>query len=320
MNAQDAQAGRLLRSALAAAARGWHVFPVAPGAKVPALRGDWRDLATTEPARICSWWARRAYNIGISCGPSGLVVIDLDLPHAGEPAHASGAQTLASLCRERGDPYPCGTFTVRTPSGGTHLYFTAAGAAVPNSAGTLGRHIDIRAAGGYVIAPGSRIAGRAYHAQDANAQPSVLPGWIATALAGHRAEPRTLLPAACMPHAEPDRRAVAYVMAALHGEALRVAGAREGTRNDTLNRAAFALGQLVASGLLPELPVVAALADAAAQAGLPEREARRTIRSGMTAGSRRPRSSPSREQARAAPGLRRPQALAGGPAPPMPRP
>ena len=108
-------------------------------------------------------------------------------------------------------------------------------------------------------------------------------------------------------------------MAALHGEALRVAGTREGTRNDTLNRAAFALGQLVASGLLPELSVITALADAAAHAGLPERETRRTIRSGMTAGSRRPRSGPSHEQARAALGLRRPEALAGGSAPPMPR-
>jgi hypothetical protein len=32
-----------------------------------------------------------------------------------------------------------------------------------------------------------------------------------------------------------------------------------------------------------------ALADAAAQAGLPEGEARRTIRSGMAAGARKPR-------------------------------
>ena len=78
-------------------------------------------------------------------------------------------------------------------------------------------------------------------------------------------------------------------MAALHEETRLVATARPGTRNDTLNRAAFSLGQLVAAGLLPPLAVVTALSSAAQRAGLPAEEARRTIRSGMTAGARNPR-------------------------------
>jgi len=60
-------------------------------------------------------------------------------------------------------------------------------------------------------------------------------------------------------------------------------------RNDTLNRAAFSLGQLVAARLLPAVVVVAALADAAARCGLPGDEAGRTIRSGMASGARHPR-------------------------------
>ena len=68
-----------LWSALAAADAGWHVFPCAPGSKRPALRENWQDLATTDPGRIRAWWARQPYNIGIACGPSGLVVIDLDV-------------------------------------------------------------------------------------------------------------------------------------------------------------------------------------------------------------------------------------------------
>jgi hypothetical protein len=68
-----------------------------------------------------------------------------------------------------------------------------------------------------------------------------------------------------------------------------VAGAAEGTRNDTLNRAAFSLGQLVAAGMLPAAAVSTALADVASSAGLPPDETRRTIRSGMTAGLRNPR-------------------------------
>jgi hypothetical protein len=45
----------------------------------------------------------------------------------------------------------------------------------------------------------------------------------------------------------------------------------------------------VAGGCLSYLVVTTALADAAREAGLLEREAARTIRSGMTAGARRPR-------------------------------
>ena len=81
----------------------------------------------------------------------------------------------------------------------------------------------------------------------------------------------------------------AYALAAFREQTRRVAEARVGTRNDTLNRAAFSLGQLVAAGLIPPLPVMTGLADAAARAGLPADEARRTIRSGMAAGARKPR-------------------------------
>ncbi len=81
----------------------------------------------------------------------------------------------------------------------------------------------------------------------------------------------------------------AYAMAALREEARLVATAKPGTRNDTLNRAAFSLGQLIAADLLPHLAVISILVGAAERAGLPADEARRTIRSGMTAGMRRPR-------------------------------
>src|SRR5258708_38049133 len=70
----------MLRAALAMAARGWFVFPCAAGSKEPALRGSWQEHATTDPLQVRDWWTRRPFNIGISCGPSGLVVIDLDMP------------------------------------------------------------------------------------------------------------------------------------------------------------------------------------------------------------------------------------------------
>ena len=47
------------------------------------------------------------------------------------------------------------TFTVRTPSGGLHLYFTAPDKSLGNTVGKLGRQIDTRGVGGYVVGPGS---------------------------------------------------------------------------------------------------------------------------------------------------------------------
>jgi len=82
----------------------------------------------------------------------------------------------------------------------------------------------------------------------------------------------------------PDR----YGRAALVAESDRVASAPVGTRNDTLNRAAFALGRLVGAGLLDPGDVVRELDAAARRAGLGRAEVRRTIRSGLTAGRRSP--------------------------------
>jgi Bifunctional DNA primase/polymerase, N-terminal len=284
----------LLRSALALAARGWHVFACAAGRKRPALRQSWQDLATADPDQVRDWWSRQPYNIGISCGPSGLVVIDLDVPRGTRPdgisqdeAAAGGTGTFARLCQRHGEPYPPATFGVNTPSGGCHLYFAAARGLLRNSAGLLGPLIDVRADGGYVVAPGSRIGQRAYTVRDSS-PPMPLPPWIAALLQDGAAT----TPASARRLPVLGRGlGTAYALAALREETRRVATAQPGTRNDTLNRAGFSLGQLVAAGLLPPAAVITALGSAAARAGLPEGEARRTIRSGMAAGARKPRGS-----------------------------
>ena len=296
----------LLRSALAAASLGWHVFPCVVHGKRPALRGSWQELATTSPAVIRGWWRRAPYNIGIACGPSGLVVVDLDMPASGPygpsgPADGedgddradgalfplSGADILSRLAQQHGARYPAGTYVVDTPSGGCHLYFSAPQERVRNSAGVLGPHVDIRADGGYVVGAGSRIGGRTYAARGGGHAPAPLPSWLAR-LAQESPEPAPAAPARPFPEAgrAPGR---AYALAALRAETERVAAARPGTRNDTLNRAAFSLGQLVAAGLLPTIPAVTGLISAARHAGLSHAEAVRTVRSGMAAGARKPR-------------------------------
>ena len=286
----------LLRAALAAAVRGWHVFPCAVGGKRPALRGNWQDLATTSPDQVRDWWSRAPYNIGIACGPSGLVVIDLDLPRDerndedDDPEDVlfplSGADRLSGLARKRGERYPGGTYIVDTPSGGCHLYFSAGDAArVRNSAGVIAPHIDVRADGGYVVGAFSRLGGRVYSERERRA-PVPLPPWLSHLIRETHEPPTVTAP---RPPITDRAQGRAYAMAALRAETARVASARPGTRNDTLNRAAFSLGQLVAAGLLPPIPVITGLIGAAMQAGLSEEEAARTVRSGMAGGARKPR-------------------------------
>jgi Bifunctional DNA primase/polymerase, N-terminal len=259
------------------------------GGKRPALRGDWQEHATTNQNQLRAWWSRAPYNIGIACGPSGLVVIDLDVPRQTHPsrpvAAVSGADSLAALCIQHERPRPLPTYAVGTPSGGCHLYYAADGARIRNSAGRRGPLIDVRADGGYVIAEGSRIGERRYTVCDDHA-PAPLAEWIADLL---KDRPSAAAGAGLPVPYPGSAQGTAYAMAAVREETRRVATARPGTRNDTLNRAAFNLGQLAAAGLLPPLAVVTGLASAAERAGLPEDEALRTIRSGLDAGARKPR-------------------------------
>jgi bifunctional DNA primase/polymerase-like protein len=205
------------------------VFPLRPGDKRPAVR-NWETRATADPERITRAWTAGPFNIGIACGPSRLVVIDLDRPKPGAvPPPAcrqrdvrDGGDVLAMLCEALDQPLPVDTYTVRTGSGGTHLYFTApAGVTLRNTAGRLGWLIDTRAAGGYVVACGSIVAGRAYSAPlDIEAMP--LPGWLTEQLT----EPQATPDPAASPAAAGNPNA--YAAAALRGELDRVLIAQAG--------------------------------------------------------------------------------------------
>ncbi|WJY31316.1 bifunctional DNA primase/polymerase [Streptomyces sp. P9-2B-1] len=279
----------LLTAALDAAERGWHVFPLRPADKRPALHGEsvcpltgdctgghrkWEDRATTDPDRIRRAWADRPFNIGIATGPSGLVVVDLDMPkpnsRTGTPC---GVTTFGALCERAGQAVPT-TYRTQTASGGHHLYFTAPpGARLANSAGRLGNLIDTRAHGGYVVAAGSFTATGPYAVTDPT-PPAPLPEWL-HALLSTRQPVRALM---ATPTAVNASR---YASAALRAETAAVASAGEGVRNWTLTRAARALGRFIPSGDLSRSEVEEALNSAGLRAGLRERECRAVITSAL---------------------------------------
>ncbi|MFG3381624.1 bifunctional DNA primase/polymerase [Streptomyces sp. NPDC047999] len=277
----------LLAAALDAAARGWPVLPLRPGAKRPALHGEsacsrtgvcaaghvkWEQRATTDPERIRGAWSTGAFNVGIATGPANLVVIDLDQPKTDADA-PGGAATFAALCERAGQPVPT-TRRVRTASGGTHLYFTApAGARLGNTARSLAPLVDTRAWGGYVVAPGSTTPTGTYVLED-DRPPVPLPEWL-TALLAPRQGMRGLSIAPAVVDA--SRAAVA----ALNAETAAVATTIEGGRNARLLAGARALGRFVAWGDLPRHVVEEAFQGAGEAAGLAPAECRATIRSAL---------------------------------------
>lgn len=87
----------------------------------------------------------------------------------------------------------------------------------------------------------------------------------------------------------------AYVQAAIDGEISKIKNTVEGERNNTLNSAAFALAQLLRTGLIDESTIKSSLEGAALSVGLSRDEARRTIESGIAAGRKQPRTIPEKE-------------------------
>jgi putative DNA primase/helicase len=139
--------------ALELARHGFHVLPVQPGKKTPAVKGEAdgpRWGATNGTAELADLFSRPELNLGISCGPSNLVVLDLDVK-----GDANGVAWLDEKIARHG-ALP-NTIEAETPSGGRHIYFAAPDFPVSNSAGKIAPGVDIRADGGYVVAPPSVI-------------------------------------------------------------------------------------------------------------------------------------------------------------------
>jgi Bifunctional DNA primase/polymerase, N-terminal len=242
-----------------------------PG-KHPRLRG-WQRLATADPAVVGEWWRRWPdANLGLATGWR-FDVLDLDGTEGVEALRAA----LQIAPREHLGPL------ARTGGSGWHLLYAPTG--YGNRVGLL-PGMDWRGQGGLVVAPPSRhTSGHRYAwVRPLPAAPPTVPAGLRRLLAPPPTS-RTTRPAA----PTTTGRGGGYGRAALAGERAAVAGARPGSRNATLNRAAFSLGQLVAAGLLDVDEVRRVLLTAAIRAGNPEAKAQATIESGLKGGAAKPR-------------------------------
>jgi putative DNA primase/helicase len=223
-----------LSSALDYAARGWAVLPLHspqsgggcscdrdncdhPG-KHPRTRNGFLD-ATTDSETIRRWWAQWPdSNVGIACGPSGLVVIDIDPRHGGD-------ESLRNLEDQFGR-LPA-TVEAITGGGGRHILFTSP-PGLQVRCQTLAPGIDVKAAGGYVVAaPSLHASGQRYAWEFSctpdNAELMPIPDWLLALMT-----------------ASPSQGRLSSHPPGWLGEAL-MKGATEGGRNNTATSIAGAL-------------------------------------------------------------------------------
>ena len=265
--------GRLLRAALWYARRGWPCFPVA--GKTPLTVHGFKDATCGEDELRRLFFDRRATGVAIACGEAGLLVVDLD----GDEGRDAWADLAAS-----NDGHEQ-TLVVQTPTGGLHIYFAGEG---PSSTRRLGPGIDTKGAGGYVVAPPSRHPAGGHYLWLAPTAPiATAPKWLLAALTSPQTDAAAI--------AQGERRelpvgaqATNYGRAALDGLADDVATAVEGTRNDTLLRAAIRAGRLEAAGELTADLAERRLVEAACGTGLAPLEAHRTFQSGLGIGRKYP--------------------------------
>ncbi|MFI8008428.1 bifunctional DNA primase/polymerase [Streptomyces sp. NPDC086010] len=278
--------------------------------------------ATTKFDLIDAWWSREPRaGVGVSCGPANLVVLDVDAHAAQVPDRgrllpgiqipdqvdlaglASGFDTLALLAAYRRQANPAEdetTLRVRTPSGGLHIWYVNSDPAVRyrSSAGSspktaLAWQVDVRAHGGYIVAPTTRTGAGVYIPLGAARHAAPLPAWLAAELTrtGHvKAESAIPRPRPRIPARLPWAGASQALLQPLIETVRECAVYTEGTGfTEKLNRAAYTAGGLAGAGHLNQAQARQELAEAAHYARPQQTRRNETIiDAALSAGARRP--------------------------------
>lgn len=275
-----------LEAALLFARRAWPVFPCSPLNKRPLVSRDRDDKgepikgsgglakATTDEEQIRAWWRKWPdAMIGVAVGRARMIVIDFDPridPETGEEWTLE--QLKAELEEMMGCPLPV-SLSVRTPSGGVHVYFRMPEGEPIGNRGNLPDHIDVRGLGGYTIVPPSFCQGDVKNATGsyrwlrgaADAEIVDMPAQLveilraptATRAVGRSAPPAPSYTTRDVFPVDVDERHRRYAQRALQEEMDELAatpegGGRWGGRNAGIYHAALKMGGLVLVGAISE--------------------------------------------------------------------
>src|SRR5262249_12741491 len=207
--------------------------------KWPALKG-WQGAATADPEQIKKWWQIFSAAIpGIELGRSDLFAVDLD-------RHPGGADGVAAFKTFRGNNHAPECPTVKTSSGGYHLYFRQPEREkLGNGTGSLPPGIDCRGEGGWTVAPGAVFGAGQCQLTGNSSRLSLappLPDYILTAIRTRKSHTKS---SSRRSTGETSKRERAYAKASLNSSAEKVSAALEGKRNYELNASAFCMGTMI---------------------------------------------------------------------------
>jgi hypothetical protein len=243
----------------------WFVFPLAPRGKTPITPNGFKD-ASNDPERIRAWWTQTPQaNIGVDCGRSNLAVIDLDGAHALDRWNV--------IVDSMGLPFArCAV--AQTGGGGNHIVYAQPSPRIRNTSGKLGKGIDTRGDGGYIVlAPSIHPSGNRYewlNEQEPEYGLDPMPDQLADLILN------TPLPPAA--EAKPTPTTMNGELS-LQRAYERIANASEGTRNEIINKATWYLYGLVREGKLIEQDVWSVVEMAAQRCGYPQGETKAVLRS-----------------------------------------
>ena len=282
-----------------ASEQGFAIFAVAGDGRTPIKgpgyeHGCWS--ATRDAGTLRRIFGRHpSANMACACGEaSGVFVLDVDVKGA-----VDGYTSLRRLQATYGDLPE--TWTVKTPSGGRHLYFRQPATPLRNrvnlsvwhSDGGQTRYpgLDVRTTGGSVALPPSRRPDGEYEwlFGPSDLPLAAAPNWLVYII-NPPPPPRRPSPSVRMDTVD---RVARYVAAAVNGEceALASMGSNTG-RNQKLFQAAANLGEFVGADLMPQSMAEQALERAAAECGLAHDDGWHSVRASIASGLRRGMANP----------------------------
>ncbi|MCW2218315.1 hypothetical protein M2232_001847 [Bradyrhizobium japonicum] len=242
------------KKALALAELGLPVFPCA-ASKRPTCPHGFQDASRDVGAVRALWRAHPGPLVGVPTGKAtGIFVVDVDTAK-----HDTAADWLKRHTQDLPE-----TRSHRTQSGGLHLLFKHR-SGMRNTQAKLALGVDTRGDGGYVLW-WPAVIDHGHH----NAPLAELPAWLAEALMPPPPETRPTVQRPRTPEA---------AKAKIEGIVGTVAAAREGQRNSLAYWGACRLAELVKQTVITQGDAVALAVEAARQAGLPTKEAHRTVAS-----------------------------------------
>lgn len=289
----------LKAAALAHAKNGFYVIPLVENSKRPLI-SDWQNRATTNPLQIDSWWSEHPNaNIGIACEVSNLIVIDLDTSKGAVPSSPwnelgvkSGEDVFREICRKAGDSQLFETYSVKTPSGGKHLYFYDQNIAIKQGTEVNGWwRVDTRSKGGYIVAEGSRLINSSNGVTDqyqsiGNSVVLNFPTWLRDELSPRANKENFVASSSISTSGVASNQIFSreFAKQVLSERCTLVRNTPEGRRNQSLIKHATYIGKIISMGSLDEKFASDSLLEAAISSGLTHFESVNAIKAGIRYG------------------------------------